>query len=206
MKKKTVISISLILILVLSACSSKAVEVKEISESVAPTAAIENLDYLPEHAPETSPIIITEPAKHDYKLSGHSSFERPREGCFTFCTQWEYEMFKGQEPSDGLQHPYYVAPYEQDKPYDFRIDKLEITFSESAAMEIAETFSQLGFKSRVKSETLIESGQECTSYIAIVTMSPNEMWELSKTMEGDFLVEQLYPGVDLRFDKVVWEG
>ena len=197
MKKQTVLVISLILILVLSACSSK---------TMASTDVIENLDYLPEHAPETSPFVRTEPVPENYGLRTSNSFERPKEGCFTFYNLWEYEMFKGMEPSDGLQHPHYVSPYEQDTPYNFVIKQTEMTSLKSEALEIAETFSQEGMKSRVKSYTSIENGKENTAYIAVITMTPNELWALSQTIEDNFLVEQLYPSVDLRFNEIVWEG
>lgn len=197
MKKQTVLVISLILMLVLSACSSK---------SAASTDAMGNLDYLPDHAPGTSPYVRTETVQESSSIPGNGSFERPQEGCFTFCHLWEYELFKGQEPSDGLQHPHYVSPYDQDTPYNFVIKKLELTFLKSDAMEIAEAFSQKGIPSQVKSYTSIEDGKEKTAYIAVITMTPNEMWALSEIMEEDFLIEQLYPSVDLRFDKIVWEG
>lgn len=73
---------------------------------------------------------------------------------------------------------------------------------------LARAFAEQGCDARVRMMDALEDGEHNIGYLVLLRITPEKLWELSELedwgVEGPLNVEQLYPQVDLRFDRQVW--
>ena len=167
-----------------------------------PGTASESVSAWPPHAPDATPYVrlYSEPEQTaDDSAAVYSSLEDmykelyEQVGCFWF-KDWELEMFRGLP---------------QDEPYSFVVHN-EASLSDMSEPELlipdAEKFTALGCDAEIRAMCAVEGGKERYAYTMIVRTEPEHLWEISGAVDGLYVVEQLYPSVDVRFDIHVWPG
>ncbi len=124
----------------------------------------------------------------------HEEFIRSiyaEEGNF-YGKDWELQMFRD-------------LPQNESYPFVIRTNAmLQGADTIDDHIALAQKFVELGCEAIVKEMRSVEDGKEYLAWVTIITTTPSHLWELSDRLEEQLHVEQLYEGVDIRFDTVVW--
>ncbi|MCR5576168.1 MAG: hypothetical protein K6F56_04090 [Oscillospiraceae bacterium] len=149
----------------------------------------------PTHAPEATPYIrvhVPEPAPTSEEgepaaFSWDDLYERF--GCF-YAKPDELEMFRGLK---------------QDEPYSFVPHSARFVLDEGEALRMARLFqTQERVEARVVAMHQITNGLDDWNFLTVISCTPARLFELSETMDETFMIEQLYPTVQERFDIDYW--
>lgn len=76
----------------------------------------------------------------------------------------------------------------------------------SGCLKAGEAFAAAGCKAKVISCTSTEDGIERTSYLCIVSMCPETLWQLSGSMDDEYYISCTYSGATERFNVLEWES
>ena len=171
----------LLLALALSACAQSA---PVATAKPWPTHAPEATPYICLHDPESAP-----PAEEAEPTAFSWDDLYERFGSF-YAKQEELELFRGLK---------------QDSVYSFVPHSARFVFDEGEALRMAKLFdAQEGVVARVLALHQITNGLDDWGFLTVIACTPARLFELSETMDETFMIEQLYPSVQERFDIDYW--
>ena len=182
----TAIVLCLLLMLLLAGCMGNP------AQEAAPSA-----EPWPTHAPGATPYV--RPLPEGAGPGAMSSEEEPA------AFDWDaiYGRFGSFYARKGELELFRELP--QDEPYSFVPHSLRFVLDEGEALRTAELFAaQEGCEARVIAMHQISDGLDDWSFLPVVTCSPVRLFELSESMDEEFMIEQFYPQVQERFDVDYW--
>ncbi len=153
----------------------------------------------PTHAPEATPYVHT--------MSEAPPAPEPAEGEVfeTMEDLWDsiYERFGHFYSRKDELEMFRELP--EDEPCSFVPHSPRFVLDEGEAMRMARLFDALdGVEARVIAMHSIVDGLDDWGFLTVISCTPARLFELSESMEENFMIEQFYPSVEERFDIAYW--
>ena len=169
------------------------------ARSAAAPAAAASANPWPTHAPGATPYVHT--------MSESPPAPEPQEGEVfeTMEDLWDsiYERFGNFYAKKDELKMFRELP--QNEPYSFVPHSPRFVLDEGEAMRMAKLFDALdGVDARVIAMHQIVDGLDDWGFMAVVTMTPARLFELSEQVDEMYMFEQFYPSVEKRFDIAYW--